>query len=83
MKVWLVTLMNKGDERNLHAVFAKKEDAMAEMKENREWLANRCSDRVVVLEEVEGDHAPLVIAVYDDSGTDRIERAAMVEIEVQ
>ena len=83
MKVWLVTLNGMFGERNLHAAFAKKEDASAEMKKRAEWLEERGGERIVVLEEADDEEdAALVISEYDDSGEERIVRAAMLELEV-
>ena len=78
MKLWIISVAGSG-ERILLKGFSRKEDAVAEMEEIREFIDRRSRHRFAVLEHVDD---LLVVASYSDDQSIRHEEAVMTEINV-
>ena len=78
MKIWIISVAGVGERIKLKG-FPRKEDAVAEMEEIREFIDSRSRHSFAVLEHVDD---LLVVASYSDDQSIRHEEAVMTELDV-
>ena len=76
MKIWVISIAGM-DERIKLVAFSRKEDAVAEMEEIREFIDSRSRHSFATLQHVED---LLVVASFSDDQSIRYEEAVMTEI---